>query len=131
MADDRSMILELEERYIAATNASDLMEFDDLYAEDAILMMPDRPAVQGREAIVAHYREFFRSIKARIASVVAEVEVFETIIYARGAFNYSMAPKMGGEAIVMKGKFVNLYKKDEMDEWRIWRNINNIDHPHD
>ena len=125
------MILELEERYIAATNASDLMEFDDLYAEDAILMMPDRPAVQGREAIVAHYREFFRSIKARIASVVAEVEVFETIIYARGAFNYSMAPKMGGEAIVMKGKFVNLYKKDEMDEWRIWRNINNIDHPHD
>ena len=131
MADDRSMILELEERYIASTNASDLMEFDDLYAEDAILMMPDRPAVQGREAIVAHYREFFRSIKARIASVVAEVEVFETIIYARGAFNYSMAPKMGGEAIVMKGKFVNLYKKDEMDEWRIWRNINNIDHPHD
>jgi uncharacterized protein (TIGR02246 family) len=131
MADDRSIILELEERYIAATNASDLMEFDELYAEDALLMMPDRPVVQGREAIVAHYREFFRSIKARIASVVSEVEVLETIVYARGAFNYSMAPKMGGEAIVMKGKFINLYKKDEMDEWRIWRSINNIDHPHD
>ena len=131
MADDRSIILELEERYVAATNASDIMEFDELYAEDAILMMPDRPAVLGREAIVAHYREFFRSIKARIASVVAEVEIFETIVFARGAFNYSMAPKMGGEAIVMKGKFINLYKKDEMDEWRIWRSINNIDHPHD
>jgi len=131
MPDDRSIILELEERYVAATNASDIMEFDELYAEDAILMMPDRPAVLGREAIVAHYREFFRSIKARIASVVAEVEIFETIVFARGAFNYSMAPKMGGEAIVMKGKFINLYKKDEMDEWRIWRSINNIDHPHD
>ena len=107
------------------------MEFDDLFAEDALLMMPDRPAVQGRDAIVAHYREFFRSIKARIASVVAEVEVFETIVYARGAFNYSMAPQMGGEPIVMKGKFINLYKKDDMDEWRIWRSINNIDHPHD
>lgn len=131
MADDRSLILELEERYVAATNDSDVMEFDDLFAEDALLMLPDRPAVQGREAIVAHYREFFRSIKARIASIVAEVEVFETIVYARGAFNYSMAPKMGGEPIVMKGKFINLYKKDEMDEWRIWRSINNIDHPHE
>ena len=131
MADDRSLILELEERYVAATNASDVMEFDELFAEDALLMMPDRPIVQGREAIVAHYREFFRSIKARIAAVVAEVEVFETIVYARGAFNYSMAPKMGGEVIVMNGKFINLYKKDEMDEWRICRSINNIDHPHD
>ena len=54
MADDRSLILELEERYVATTNASDLMEFDDLFAEDALLMMPDRPAVQGRGAIVAH-----------------------------------------------------------------------------
>jgi len=131
MADDRSLILELEERYIAATDASDVMEFDELFAENALLMMPERPIVQGREAIVAHYREFFRSIKARIAAVVAEVEVFETIVYARGAFNYSMAPKMGGEAIVMKGKFINLYKKDEMDEWRIWRSINNVDHPHE
>ena len=131
MADDRSLILEIEQRYVASTNASDLMEFDELFAEDAILMMPDRPAVTGREAIVAHYREFFRSIKARIASVVAEVEVFKSIVFVRGAFNYSMAPKMGGEAIVMKGKFINLYKKDEMDEWRIWRSINNIDHPHE
>ena len=131
MADDRSIILELEERYIAATDASDVMEFDELFAENALLMMPERPIVQGREAIVAHYREFFRSIKARIAAVVAEVEVFETIVYAKGAFNYSMAPKIGGEAIVMKGKFINLYKKDEMDEWRIWRSINNIDHPYE
>jgi len=29
MADDRSLILELEERYVAATNASDVMEFEN------------------------------------------------------------------------------------------------------
>ena len=131
MADDRALILELEERYAEATNKSDVMEFDDLFAEDAMLMMPDRPAVISREAIVAHQREFFKSIKAQIKSIVAEVEVHETLVYTRGAFNYSMAPKMGGEAVVMRGKFINLYKKDEMDEWRIWRSINNIDHPHD
>jgi uncharacterized protein (TIGR02246 family) len=131
MTDDRSMILESEERYAAAINASDVNEIDDLFAEDAVLMLPDRPAVIGREAIVAHQREFFRSIRASIKSVVAEVEMLESIVYVRGAFNYSMAPKMGGEAVVMRGKYINLYKLDEMKQWRIWRSINNIDHPHE
>ncbi|MBN4064359.1 nuclear transport factor 2 family protein [Dehalococcoides mccartyi] len=131
MADDRAIILELEERYAAAINASDVMEFDDLFAEDAMLMLPDRPAVNGREAIVSHQREFFRSIKATIKSIVAEVEILDSIVYVRGAFNYGMAPKMGGEAVMMRGKYINLYKLDEMKQWRIWRSINNIDHPHD
>jgi len=131
MSDDRTEILELEERYSAAINASDVDEIDDLFAEDGILMLPDRPAVSGRESIVAHQREFFRSIKASIRSVVAEVEIFESIAYVRGAFNYAMAPKMGGEAVTMRGKFINLYKRDEIKQWRIWRSINNIDHPHD
>jgi ketosteroid isomerase-like protein len=87
--------------------------------------------VSTRETIVAHQREFFRSIRARLVSVIAEIEVFETLVYVRGAFNYSMEPKLGGEPVVMKGKYINLYKRDEMDEWRIWRSINNIDHPQD
>jgi uncharacterized protein (TIGR02246 family) len=131
MPDDRTIILELEERYAAATNASDLNEFDDLFAEDAMLMMPDRPAVNGRQAIVAHQREFFKSIKAGIKSVVVEIELLDGIVYVRGAFNYAMAPKMGGEAVKMRGKYINLYKRDEMKQWRIWRSISNIDHPHD
>ena len=96
-----------------------------------MLMMPDRPAVSGREAIVSHQREFFRSIKARIKSVVAEIEFTEPMVYCRGAFNYSMEPKMSGEAVVIRGKFINLYKRAEMKQRRIWRNIYNIDHPHD
>ncbi|HIF71814.1 MAG TPA: nuclear transport factor 2 family protein [Dehalococcoidia bacterium] len=131
MADDRALIIELEERFVEATNKSDIQEFDDLFTEDAVLMLPDRPAVSTRETIVAHQREFFRSIRARLVSVIAEIEVFETLVYVRGAFNYSMEPKLGGEPVVMKGKYINLYKRDEMDEWRIWRSINNIDHPQD
>jgi ketosteroid isomerase-like protein len=131
MAEDRSDVLELESRFATATSESDIDELDDLFAEDALLMLPDRPAVSGRDAIVSHYREFFRSIKAKMVSVVAEIDIHESIVYTRGAFNYSIAPKMGGDPVVMKGKFINLYKRDEMKQWRIWRTINNIDHPHD
>jgi len=28
-------------------------------------------------------------------------------------------------------KYLNLYKSYGMKQWRIWRSINNIDHPHD
>lgn len=131
MGDDRAVIEELEERWVAAMNGSDINEFDDLLTEDAILMMPDRPAVVGRESIVSHQREFFRSIRAQMASVVAEIEIFSEICYSRGAFSYRMTPKMGGEGVPMRGKFINLFKRDEMKQWRFWRNIYNIDHPHD
>ena len=77
-------------------------------------MLPDRPAVTGRDAIFVHQREFLRSIKASIKSVVVEIEVLESIVYVRGAFNYGIAPKMGGDPVVMRGKYLNLYKRDEM-----------------
>ena len=77
-------------------------------------MLPDRPAVTGRDAIFVHQREFFRPIKASIRSVVVEIEVLESIVYVRGAFNYGIALKMGGDPVVMRGKYLNLYKRDEM-----------------
>ena len=131
MADDRTEVLELEVRYSAAINASDVDEIEDLFADDSILMLPDRLAVTGRDVIVTHQREFFRSIKASIKSVVVEVEVLESIVYVRGAFNYGIGPKMGGDTVVMRGKYLNLYKCDVMKQWRIWRSIYNIDHPHE
>ena len=76
MPDDRALIHEIEERYVDAMNGAQVMEFDGIFADDAILMMPDRPAIAGREAIVAYYTEFFRSIKASLVSVVAEIEVY-------------------------------------------------------
>jgi ketosteroid isomerase-like protein len=58
MVDDRTEVLEFEQRYSATINASDVDEIDDLFADDAILMLPDRPAVTGRNAIVVHQQEF-------------------------------------------------------------------------
>ena len=108
MSDEREIIIELEERCAAATNAPDVCEFVDRFTIDAMLMMPDRPAVPVRGPIISHQREFFRSIEARIKSVVAEIEFTESMVYCRDAFNYSMEPKMGGGTLVMCGKCLNL-----------------------
>ncbi len=129
--DDHDAITELVGRYAQATSKSDVQELDDILNEDAILMMPDRPAVVGRTAIVDHQREFFKSISARMAAKIEEIEVHETIAYCRGIFAYAISPKYGGEPVKMKGKFINLFKRDELGNWTIWRNIYNTDHPVD
>ncbi|MDP6665915.1 MAG: SgcJ/EcaC family oxidoreductase [Dehalococcoidia bacterium] len=131
MTADHDAITEIEERYVAATNASDVREFEDLYTEDGILMLPDRPAVEGREAIGHYLREFFKSISARMAMEIVEIEVHGSVAYCRGVFAYAISPKYGGEAVKMRGKFINLFKKDEIGQWTIWRNIYNTDHPVD
>lgn len=129
MTADHDAIVEIEKRYVTAINESDVQEFGALYAEDAILMLPDRPAMEGSEAITNYMREFFKSISARMAADVAEIEIHESIAYCRGIFAYAISPKYGGEAVKMKGKFINLFKRDEMGNWTIWRNIYNTDHP--
>ncbi len=129
MTADHDAIVEIEKRYVTAINESDVQEFGALYAEDAILMLPDRPAIEGREAIADHMREFFNAISARMAADIAEIEIQEPIAYCRGIFAYAISPKYGGEAVKMKGKFINLFKRDEMGNWTIWRNIYNTDHP--
>ena len=131
MADDQAVITELVDRYAHATTNSDLMELDDVLTEDAMIMLPDRPSLVGRTEIVDSQREFFKSISARMASKVEEVEIHDSLAYCRGIFAYSISPKFGGEAVKMKGKFIYLFKKDELGNWAIWRNIYNTDHPVD
>ncbi len=129
MPDDRSFIFESEERYAAAINASDVDEIDDLFAEDAILRLPDRPVVSGRETIVTHQREFFRSVKAASNRSLLKSRSWNRSS-AYGCVQLSNGSEDGSEVVTMRGKYINLYKRDEMKHRRVWRSINNIDHPH-
>lgn len=96
MHDDQELIAEPVERYAQATNDSDVQEFGDIYTEDAILMVPDRPAVVRRTAIVDHrlvsttrhaqrnVRGLFRRSPERPSSFVASSRSDLDPVWVRG-----------------------------------------------
>lgn len=72
--------------YVAAFNADDFDGFGRFYADDVIFELGARKRIEGREAILAFYRE----VKARIREVVEPLEVIVTpariAMYCRTTF---------------------------------------------
>ncbi|MHB8054630.1 MAG: YybH family protein [Candidatus Aminicenantales bacterium] len=66
-----------------------------LYAEDAIRMVPNRPAIKGREAIRASYQSDFDLFKIEETNTVEDAQVVGDLAFVRGAYANKAAPKTG------------------------------------
>lgn len=73
--------------YVAAFNANDFEGFGRFYADDVIFELGARKRIDGRENILAFYRE----VKARITEVVIPLDVIVTptriAMYCRTTFD--------------------------------------------
>jgi uncharacterized protein (TIGR02246 family) len=118
-------LLELDKQYTEALNARDAAKLAALYAEDAVYMPPDSPAVNGRQAIQQHYaglREL-PPFQATITPLASEVS--GDLGYVQGQFTFKEDKSKGGTADV-KGKYVVAYKRVN-GQWKILYDIFNSD----
>lgn len=106
--------------FMLAVKAGDEERFISLYAEDAILLLPGRDPLVGREGV----RTFFASFKARgireIKLTTLEIEAFEDTAWERGCSE--MAGPEG--AVLGKGKYIVIWKR-AADGWKLYRDIVN------
>ena len=90
--------------YVAAFNANDFEGFGRFYAEDVVFELGAMKRIEGREAILAFYRE----VKARITEVVTPIDVIIThsriAMYCRTTFetfrdwpDFEIWPTMAGD----------------------------------
>src|SRR4051812_19245830 len=71
----------IAKEFTAAFNAKDAKKVAAFYAEDAVLMSPDSPMVQGRINIEVHYEEEFR-----VAFSNVQIKPMESLITGTRAF---------------------------------------------
>jgi uncharacterized protein (TIGR02246 family) len=55
-----SPLLELSKQYLAAAKARDAAKVASFYAEDAVLMPPNAPPIEGRRAIQQDHERLFK-----------------------------------------------------------------------
>jgi uncharacterized protein (TIGR02246 family) len=99
------------------------------YAADAIVMMPNVPAMRGTAAITAGMSAMVKDM-----TIVVFVPKTESVIIAgdlaveTGSVQMTMKPKAGPE---MKdtGKYLTVWKHQADGSWKIIRDINNSDLP--
>ena len=124
---DVSSISVIRQTLEAAENTGDTDAVAALLTDDAVLMVPDFPAQEGKAACVRFVRDIMSWLLAefvrRITYVSAEVVVIGDIAFDRGSFSFDVSPKSGGESTRVTGKYLWLLRHTDPEGWRIARLI--------
>ncbi len=132
---EEGAIAALREAWAAAYNEGDAAGVAALYAEDAVRMRPDEPAVMGKDAIEAAFREDFEQFSeafsggVRVNLVGTETHVGDVLAADRGTYTVTGTLTESGEEYVETGKYVVVCRKQADGSWKIAWGIGNRDAP--
>lgn len=112
----------------AASARADWDAWVGMHVEDAIVMMPNRPALEGREAIRAHFAGWpaFEGPGVELM----EVEVRDDLAFVRGRYRIRMSSAGIGE-VADSGKTLEIWRRQADGAWRIARSMSSSDAPID
>lgn len=120
-------IHKLDAKFMEAANAKNVGSLvTAFYTEDAVLMPPNHPIVEGRSNI----RNFLQGLIDRgfsgIKLETRKIESVGNLAYGRGWYNLSMTPP-GGSAVEDVGKYIVIYRRQGNGPWRAVADIFNSD----
>lgn len=127
---DARAITQLANQYTAACNTGDVAGFIATCADDIVFLPPDDNAVVGADAVAAYIKSgFFDPFEVHLSFVFDELNVTGDWAFARGPFELRLTPKPGGEPVVDRGKFIDVFRRQGDGSWRFARVIFNRNRP--
>lgn len=128
---DPSVITSLREKYEAAENAGDPAAVLALWADDGILMPPNRPALEGKGAIEENYKQQFAMGKTSLKINGSEAVASADWAFERGAYSLKITgPDAAAAPLVEEeGKYIVIAKKQSDGSWKTSRLIFNSNAP--
>jgi ketosteroid isomerase-like protein len=108
------------DRFVSLWNAGDAAALGSQIAEDAVLMQPDGPPLEGRTAIVEAISGGYDITMFQQSATADEILSLGDYAYARGT--WTLNPTAAGEdAPVMNGKWSAVYTAGPDGAWQVWR----------
>lgn len=114
---------------VAALNAGDVAKMLTNYTDDAVLMLPNAPAMRGHAGMDAGIKAMMETVTISDVKVTVEdVMLSGDIAVETGSNEMTLTPK-GGKPMVDKGKYVVIWKRQADGSWKIVRDVNNSNLP--
>lgn len=90
------------------------------FADDAVLLPPDRPALHGRGVIRKFYDEVFRTVAAgRVIYDDAILDIEGTLAVRRYTAIACIVPTDSDVELVVRTKYLDVLRKRENGDWQI------------
>ncbi len=129
---DMAAIMTLEREWLKAFEAKDADKVASFYAEDASVLLPNMPIVNGRESARNTMSGMFADPNFFLTFDSTKIEAARSsdIAYSQGTYTMATTDaKMKGNVATEKGKFVTVFKKQEDGTWKVVADIVNADGP--
>jgi uncharacterized protein (TIGR02246 family) len=123
LAADEAAVRAASAAWDDAHNAGDAVRLAALYAEDAVSMPPNRPAIEGRPAIAADFHSFFAGARAHHRTQIVSLVIARDWAIERGQYRLTTVTKETGVAAEETGKHVVIRRRVDGDwriHWEIW-----------
>ena len=126
-ASDEATLRQAIDIEMKAANEGDAAGWASLYAQDAIVLRPHAPAVEGREAIQQWLATLPPISNAKGQGL--EVVGYGDLAYLRGTYTMTFSIPGAPASIDEQGKFLQIYRKQSDGSWKMTREIYNSDLP--
>jgi uncharacterized protein (TIGR02246 family) len=129
-AADEKAIREADAAQLKAVAAKDIEKCIGVYADNATVFEPGKPAYSGKAAIRATFREGFATPGFALSWQLTKVEVARSGDLAYSMYTYTMAANdASGKPVKSKGKGAGIWKKMADGGWKMIVDIYNEDGP--
>ena len=99
-------------------------------ADDVLMMPPNEAPVRGKAAMQRWYRTFLSEFRTtRLILADREVTVSNTWATELGQYEWGLQPRAGGDLVVDKGNYMQIWKRARDGSWRFFREIWNSSIP--
>ena len=112
----------LVDRLLTAWNTSDTTALASIVADDIVLLQPDGPALEGRDAILDFFAvSYDPALLQQSATVDEAIALGPAHAYARGSWHLEPTGEPGPDAEAGDGKWSAVYRLGPDGQWRMWR----------
>ena len=116
--DDPAKLVAIMDSYAAALRANDVEALVALYASNGVFMRDNMPAVVGREALRAAYREVFATLKVDLSFTIQETEVAGDMAWLRATSSGRIKVLATGMETAEAFNLVVIFRR-EAGAWKI------------
>ncbi len=126
-AEDMAAIRADTEAFAQAVLDRDWAAATALFSDDAVLMPPNGPAVEGRAAIQAWFESF--PTVTEFANPPVKIDGRDDLVFVRGRYELTVMPEGATEPLKDTGKYVDVRRKQPDGTWLVVIDIWNSDLP--
>jgi ketosteroid isomerase-like protein len=123
-SDGVSVLNSIRNDWAEAEAAGDLAYLENALADDAVIMPPGPPVIEGRAACMEFIRrtafDLATEFDRRISLTSQEIDINGTWAFDRGVFTQCLVRRETGEELQESGKYFWLYRRDA-NNWKLAR----------